>query len=32
MSDEPENLTLALLRKIDAKVDSLRGGVSGVRM
>jgi signal transduction histidine kinase len=24
MSDEPENFTLALLRKIDAKVDSLR--------
>lgn len=24
MSDEPENSTLALLRKIDAKVDDLR--------
>ena len=24
MSDEPENFTLALLRKIDGKVDSLR--------
>ncbi|MBI5313699.1 MAG: hypothetical protein HZB28_11415 [Methylocystis sp.] len=24
MSDEPENLTLALLRKIDANVDGLR--------
>jgi len=24
MSDEPENFTLALLRKIDAKVDGLR--------
>ncbi len=24
MSDEPENFTLALLRKIDAKVDTLR--------
>jgi len=31
MSDEPENFTLALLRKIDAKVDNLRDEVSVVR-
>lgn len=31
MSDEPENFTLALLRKIDAKVDSLVGDVAGMR-
>ncbi|WP_292528760.1 hypothetical protein [Methylocystis sp.] len=31
MSDEPENFTLALLRKIDGKVDTLRGEVSGIR-
>jgi hypothetical protein len=31
MSEEPENFTLALLRKIDAKVDSLRDEVSGMR-
>ncbi|WP_281800116.1 hypothetical protein [Methylocystis echinoides] len=31
MSDEPENFTLALLRKIDAKVDNLRDEVSAMR-
>ena len=31
MSDEPENFTLALLRKIDAKVDGLREEVSDIR-
>jgi hypothetical protein len=31
MSDKPENFTLALLRRIDAKVDNLRGEVSGIR-
>ncbi|MBG0796519.1 hypothetical protein IYX23_02245 [Methylocystis sp. L43] len=31
MSDEPENFTLALLRKIDGKVDGLRGEVSAIR-
>jgi hypothetical protein len=31
MSDEPENFTLALLRKIDAKVDTLRDEVSAMR-
>ncbi|MGJ0507844.1 MAG: hypothetical protein ACR652_12125 [Methylocystis sp.] len=31
MSDEPENFTLALLRKIDAKVDTLRVEVSAMR-
>ncbi len=31
MSDEPENFTLALLRKIDAKVDHLAGEVAGMR-
>ncbi len=31
MSDEPENFTLALLRKIDAKVDGLRDEVSDIR-
>ena len=31
MSDEPENFTLALLRKIDAKVDSLRDDVTAMR-
>lgn len=31
MSDEPENFTLALLRKIDAKVDTLRDDVSAMR-
>lgn len=32
MSDEPENFTLALLRKIDAKVDNLRDEVSELRV
>jgi hypothetical protein len=31
MSDEPENFTLALLRKIDGKVDNLAGEVAGMR-
>jgi hypothetical protein len=31
MSEEPENFTLALLRKLDAKVDSLRDEVSAMR-
>lgn len=31
MSDEPENFTLALLRKIDGKVDGLREEVSDIR-
>lgn len=31
VSDEPENFTLALLRKIDAKVDNLRDEVSAMR-
>jgi hypothetical protein len=31
MSDEPGNFTLALLRKIDAKVDNLRDEVTGIR-
>jgi len=31
MSDEPENFTLALLRKIDAKVDDLRDEVTSMR-
>jgi hypothetical protein len=31
MNDEPENFTLALLHKIDAKVDNLRDEVSGMR-
>jgi predicted nucleic acid-binding Zn-ribbon protein len=31
MSDEPENFTLALLRKIDWKVDSLAGEVADMR-
>ncbi len=31
MSDEPENFTLALLRKIDAKVDGLRDEIADVR-
>jgi hypothetical protein len=31
MSDEPENFTLALLRKIDGKVDTLRDEVSAMR-
>lgn len=31
MSEEPENFTLALLRKIDAKVDALRDEVSDMR-
>jgi hypothetical protein len=30
MNDEPENFTLALLRKIDAKVDTLRDDVSAM--
>ncbi len=30
MSDEPENFTLALLRKIDGKVDGLRDEVSDI--
>jgi hypothetical protein len=30
-SEEPENFTLALPRKIDAKVDNLRGEVSVIR-
>ncbi len=32
MSDEPENFTLALLRKIDGKVDSLRDEVAELRV
>lgn len=31
MSEEPENFTLVLLRKIDAKVDNLRDEVSAMR-
>jgi hypothetical protein len=31
MSEEPENFTLALLRKIDAKVDTLRDDLSVIR-
>lgn len=31
MSDEPENFTLALLRKIDGKVDSLAGEIGDMR-
>jgi len=31
MSEEPENFTLALLRKIDGKVDALRDEVSELR-
>ncbi len=31
MSDESENFTLALLRKIDGKVDGLREEVSDIR-
>jgi hypothetical protein len=31
MSDEPENFTLALLRKIDAKVDNLSVEVAAMR-
>lgn len=31
LSEEPENFTLALLRKVDAKVDSLRDELSSVR-
>ena len=31
MSEEPENFTLALLRKIDAKVDGLRGEMTSMR-
>ncbi len=31
MSDEPENFTLALLRKIDGKVDGLREEVADIR-
>lgn len=31
MSDEPENFTLALLRKIDGKVDGLAGEVADMR-
>jgi hypothetical protein len=31
MSEEPENFTLTLLRKIDAKVDALRDEVSDMR-
>lgn len=31
MSDEPENFTLALLRKIDGKVDNLAGEVADMR-
>jgi hypothetical protein len=31
MSDEPENFALALLRKIDAKVDGLAGEVADMR-
>jgi hypothetical protein len=32
MSEEPENFTLALLRKIDAKVDGLREEMSEFRL
>lgn len=32
MSDEPENFTLALLRRIDAKVDTLRDEMSAMRV
>lgn len=31
MTDEPENFTLAPLRRIDAKMDALRGEVSDIR-
>lgn len=31
MSEEPEDFTVALLRKIDAKVDTLRDEIVGVR-
>jgi len=31
MSEEPENFTLALLRKIDGKVDALRDEVTEMR-
>ncbi len=31
MADEPENFTLALLRKIDGKVESLASDVSDIR-
>lgn len=31
MSDEPENFTLALLRKIDRKVDAIDAKIDGVR-
>jgi len=31
LGDEPENFTLALLRKIDGKVDSLAGEVADMR-
>jgi hypothetical protein len=32
MSEEPENFTLALLRKIDGKVDDLRAEVDAMRV
>lgn len=32
MSEEPENFTLALLRKIDGKVDALRDEVAELRV
>ena len=32
MSDEPENFTLALLRKIDGKVDNLRDEMADMRV
>jgi hypothetical protein len=31
MGDEPENFTLALLRRIDGKVDGLAGEIADVR-
>lgn len=31
MGDEPENFTLALLRRIDGKVDGLAGEITDVR-
>lgn len=31
MSDEPENFSLSLLRRIDGKVDSLVGEIADVR-
>ena len=32
MADEPENFMLALLRRIDGKVDGLAGEIAGLRI